>query len=92
MSGGEVIRSQVFAVNLFAAHESDITPRNIQVGGKVITGDVREEQGQQEFWPTILLLALLVLVIEWYAYHQRLQMPTLMGGRRLTRAVPVQSR
>ena len=34
--------------------------------------------GQREFWFPIALLAFAVLMIEWYVYHQRLQVPTVM--------------
>jgi Ca-activated chloride channel homolog len=87
-AGNESLRTQLFAVNLFTPQESDIAPRSIQVGGQTVSGDAREEQGQREFWTVIALLALLVLLIEWYAYHRRLQIPTLMGGRRVSRTVP----
>lgn len=76
----EVILSQVFPVNLFTAVESDITPRDVTLSGRLLTGDLREEPGQFEFWPFVALAALLVLLIEWYAYHRRLQVRTLLGG------------
>lgn len=78
-AGEEVIRSQVFPVNLFVPLESNIRPREVTLNGVVLSGDVREEPGQFEFWPIAALLALLVLLIEWYAYHQRLQVRTVFG-------------
>lgn len=78
-AGEEVIRSQVFPVNLFVPLESSIRPREVTLNGVALSGDVREEPGQFEFWPIAALLALLMLMIEWYAYHQRLQVRTVFG-------------
>jgi Ca-activated chloride channel homolog len=78
LENGEVIQSLPFAVDLFAVEESDITPRtSIQIGAAVITPEEQEEVGQREFWPWVALLALLILLIEWYVYHQRLRAPTV---------------
>jgi hypothetical protein len=70
--------AQTFAVNLFNPVESDITPRTVTLGGVTVTGEAAEELGQREFWSLIALLALLVLLIEWYAYHRQLRVPTVM--------------
>jgi len=68
-----------FAVNLFDANESNITPRDtLLIGNTTITEAAREEFGQREFWPYAALLALLFLLIEWYVYHQRLRTPTML--------------
>lgn len=89
LSGGEVIGRQVFAVNLFSPEESEILPTDVVIGNEIVTSEAREEPGQFEFWPWIALLALLVLLIEWYAYHRRLRVPTLLSGRRRVSTVPV---
>lgn len=86
LAGGEVIRTQVFAINLFSPAESDITPREVSIGGTAVTGEAREELGQREFWSLVALLALLVLLIEWYAYHRQLRIPTIMTRTRLRTA------
>lgn len=79
LRGEEVLQSQPFAVNLFDASESDITPRpTINIAGNTIAQSVREELGQREFWPEAALLALLVLLIEWLVYQRRMQVPTVM--------------
>jgi hypothetical protein len=78
LAGGEVIQSAPFAVNLFDAGESDITPQAaIVVGGAATTEAEEEELGQREYWPWAALLALLILLIEWYVYHRRLRAPTM---------------
>lgn len=76
---GAVTQSQPFAVNLFDSGESSIAPQpSITLGSVTITPGEREEVGQFEFWPIAALLALLILLIEWYVYHQRLRTPTIM--------------
>jgi len=73
-------QSQAFAVNLFGLGESDITPVAagdlILGGGQVNTAD-DDQLGVRELWSIAALLALLVLLIEWYVYHRRLQVPTV---------------
>ncbi len=76
---GAAQQSQLFTVNLFDSGESDITPQpTITLGSVTITPGAGDEVGQLELWPVVALLALLILLIEWYVYHQRLQTPTLL--------------
>jgi hypothetical protein len=61
-----------FAVNLYAAGESDVTPRSeLVLSGKKLeaTGDVRRIN--KPFWPWLLLAALVFLVLEWVVYSKR---------------------
>ncbi len=77
-AGGELIASAPFAVNSFDSSESQIAPRpTLTIGGTEIGNEVEEDIGQQEFWSWLALAALIVLMIEWYAYHQRMNAPTL---------------
>lgn len=81
VQSGDVTQSQNFAVNLFTTGESDITPVAVdalQLGGAVVDTEAEEQLGLREFWGILALLALLVLSIEWYVYHQRLQVPTIL--------------
>jgi hypothetical protein len=69
-------------VNLFSTLESDIAPiaeADLEIEGVTIQVPAQEEVGQREFWPIMAALALLVLLIEWVAYHRRLRMPTLFS-------------
>ncbi len=76
--GSDVIQRESFAVNLFDAAETDITPRTPIIGSGTLTGaQAQQEIGQQELWPWVALIGLLVLVIEWYIYHRRAQAPKL---------------
>lgn len=71
-------QSAAFAVNLFDAGESDIAPQpTITLGDTVVTQAQEAEIGQREYAPLLVLLALLVLLIEWIAYHRRLRAPTV---------------
>ena len=45
-----------------------------------------EQLGVREFWSLVAFLALLVLLIEWYVYHQRLRVPTIMTPLQRRRA------
>ena len=69
-------QSALFAVNLFAPMESDITPNTVLTLGETeIVPGQEEELGQQEYWTWLALAALLILVLEWFAYHQRNRAP-----------------
>ncbi|RMF80121.1 MAG: VWA domain-containing protein, partial [Chloroflexi bacterium] len=77
MQGDTVLQSAQFAVNLFDANESNIAPlEEINLGGATITEAETEEIGQREFWPWLALAGLIILLIEWYVYHNRLRVPT----------------
>ncbi|MDE2855326.1 MAG: VWA domain-containing protein [Chloroflexota bacterium] len=81
LQDGEVTSAQSFAINLFGAGESDITPRaeaDLQLGGGTLAADADEQLGTQEFWMWLALAALLLLAIEWIVYHRRLGLPTLL--------------
>lgn len=91
--GSDVVQTQNVAVTLFGTGESDIapvSPATITLGGGAVDPEARAEAqlGLEEFWPYIAGLALLVLLIEWYVYHQRLRVPTLgqaVTGSRMER-------
>ncbi len=68
-------RVEYFAVNLFDENESNIQPRSaIQVGRAAVKPTASRQVGQRELWVWAAALALLVLMIEWQAYHRR-QLP-----------------
>ncbi len=85
-TNGAVAQTAAFAVNLFAPQESAIaSAETITIGGAVIPQALEEEAGQREYWDILALAALLILLIEWFAYHRRLRPPTL--GARFIRRV-----
>lgn len=76
-ASGAILDRGVFAVNLFAPEESAIAPRSTVMLGDTLVMEATEPAiGYREFWPLLALLALAVLLIEWFAYHRRLRAPT----------------
>ncbi len=70
--GSKII--QRFTVNLFDTLESDIRPRaenSIKIGYVDIEGQTAMEPARFEAWKYLLLLALGVLLFEWYIYNRR---------------------
>lgn len=61
-----------FAVNLFETAESDIRPREtLQIGRVTVTPANAGKVSLRELWPWMAGLALLLLLIEWQAYHRK---------------------
>jgi hypothetical protein len=96
ITNDEVTQAQNFAVNLFTTGESDITPipkDSLQLGGTATDAETEAQLGLREFWGIFVMLTLLVLSIEWYVYHKRLQVPTMLTPlqrRRQARTTPNQ--
>jgi hypothetical protein len=68
--------SEYFAVNLFDPQESQIKPRPvIQLGLEVFNAAQPDQPSQRELWPWLASLALVVLILEWWAYHRRTFIP-----------------
>jgi hypothetical protein len=64
--------SQRFAVNLFDRVESDIRPRPlIKTQYDAIAGTASWESTRREAWRWIVMLALGVLLVEWFVYNRR---------------------
>jgi hypothetical protein len=72
LAGSEVQTEGWFAVNLFAPEESRIAPaESITVGQTEVTqAREGEEYGQRELWHWLAVVALGVLLIEWWVYHR----------------------
>ncbi|MDZ4819753.1 MAG: BatA and WFA domain-containing protein [Planctomycetota bacterium] len=65
---------QRFTVNLFDAMESDIRPREenaIQIANTKVEGDRAWETTRFDAWKYLLVLALGLLLFEWYIYNRR---------------------
>jgi hypothetical protein len=61
-----------FAVNLFNSLESDLRPRpELTVGDTTVAGKAQREPARYDAWKLVLLLALVVLLVEWYIYNRR---------------------
>lgn len=76
--------TQRFAVNLFDRVEADIRvrptqdadgqtvrPADIRIGHVDVAASVDRAPSRQEAWKTLLTVALVVLVVEWYIYNRR---------------------
>ncbi len=73
LAGGEPLGS--FAVNLFDARESDLQPRDaVQIRYTQVAAQPPQQRVYRELWPWVLLLALAVLVLEWYTYTRRVHL------------------
>jgi Ca-activated chloride channel homolog len=64
---------QEFAVNLLNRRESANKPaEQLQFGRRPVTAGTGSVRTAREFWRWLVLLALLVLAIEWWVYHRRI--------------------
>jgi hypothetical protein len=61
-----------FAVNLLDANESNIEPRSSIRFGNERVGTGEEMFQPREIWKWILLIAVLLLMVEWLIYHRRI--------------------
>lgn len=77
---GEV--SKRFAVNLFDRQESDVRLRAsqqeagpgvdaIRIGYTDVTAQAGGAPARKELWQLLLVVALVVLLAEWYVYNRR---------------------
>jgi hypothetical protein len=82
LRGNEIVRS--FAVNLFDRVESDVALRvsevgedglnivkNLEIGYVEIAAQLPNADIRKELWKGLLILALVVLILEWYIYNRR---------------------
>ena len=64
--------SQYFSVNIFDAQESQLAPKpEIETQWETIEGQSAWLPMRREFWKWIVVLALVVLLVEWYIYNRR---------------------
>jgi hypothetical protein len=63
---------QQFAVNLYDTRESDLAPREkLEIGHEEVKAQAAKQAARHELWKWILLLAIGVLIFEWYVYNRR---------------------
>lgn len=61
-----------FSVSFLNESESDIKPYNkIMVSGQEIQSSGLSWTANREFWTTLVLIAIVLLVFEWWVYHRR---------------------
>jgi Ca-activated chloride channel family protein len=62
-----------FAVNLLDESESDIRPAGkIEIAGQEIASSNIYEVSNREIWSILVLVALVLLAVEWWVYHRRI--------------------
>jgi Ca-activated chloride channel family protein len=67
-----------FAVNLFSPAESAIQPADaLQIGQVAAETTPEGDVGQREWWPWLLLIAVLILMVEWWVQHRGPKLPKL---------------
>ncbi|MCP4417489.1 MAG: VWA domain-containing protein [Chloroflexi bacterium] len=75
-----------FAVNLFSTAESAIQPAaSLQIGQTVLETEDETAVGQQELWPWLLAIAIIILVVEWWVHHRGTRWPKLPTAAALNR-------
>ena len=63
---------QLFAVNLLDRLESDLGVRDeLNLGYEQVEGQVSSEPARKDFWTWLVLLALVIISIEWFIYNRR---------------------
>ncbi|MEM7260921.1 MAG: VWA domain-containing protein [Planctomycetota bacterium] len=67
-----VARTHFAPINLLWANESNISPREtLELSGSVVESTEARGVFRREFWPWVLLVALIILLVEWTVYHRR---------------------
>lgn len=62
-----------FAVNLLSRDESEVKPQDkLQFGRRPVQAGAGNTRSAHEIWRWIVLLALVVLGVEWWVYHKRI--------------------
>jgi len=62
----------VFVANLLSGTESNLKPRSeVNIGGRRVGGGATLTASNREIWRHLAVIALLILALEWYAYHRR---------------------
>ena len=61
-----------FTVNLFDREESDIWPQpDLEIGHETVKGQLAWEPTRREAWKYVLIIALAILLLEWYVFNRR---------------------
>jgi hypothetical protein len=69
---GDQQLTEYFAINLFSPVESQIAPaESLNISQTGVLRESSTDLGQREYWPWLAGAALLILGIEWWAYHRR---------------------
>lgn len=64
--------SRKFAINLLDESESNIEPKEkLQLGNQELASSTIAITRTRELWSILILIALVILSVEWWAYHRR---------------------
>ncbi len=75
MQDDRVLLSQPVAVNLFDERESNLTPlTNVPLSGTAVANDANRDFSLRELTGWFALIALLILVFEWWLYHRQFRL------------------
>ena len=62
-----------FTCNIASPQESSTKPKDaLRVGGKQFASSGKGVQTNREFYGWLIFIALVILTVEWYAYHRRM--------------------
>lgn len=65
-----------FAINFLSPIESAIQPKeSIRLGPTDFSTPEEGDIGQREFWPLFVIMAFLILLVEWWIYHYGARLP-----------------
>ncbi|MFQ5653746.1 MAG: BatA domain-containing protein [Planctomycetota bacterium] len=72
VAGGREERARAVPVNLLSLAETDVSPREkLEIAGREISQEAASTLVRAEYWPWLLALAILLLLVEWFEYHRR---------------------
>lgn len=71
-SGDDDVISRLYATNLSDPDESDVAALNrLTLASRIVEAAGTTVKGAQTFWPWLLLVALGVILFEWWVYNRR---------------------
>ena len=60
------------AANLLDPFESDITPsESVALASEIVSAASQRESGVERYWRYLLLVALAIIMLEWYIYNRK---------------------
>ena len=64
--------TRFIASNLLDPFESDITPEeSVALASEIVSAASQRESGIERYWRYLLLLALAIIMLEWYIYNRK---------------------
>jgi hypothetical protein len=80
LQDGRVLLEQAIAVNLFDERESNLTPlTDVPMSGTAIAEDANRDLSLRELTGWFALVAMLILLLEWWLYHRQFRLVRRVG-------------